>query len=104
MKTLPCPYLSIDIARSKELNTILTQNLAELDKPILIKVMWPKSWALENRKFYLHPQEQNKNESLLQSTSGGALYFKVDDDGYININEIFANEQRASVSALVESV
>jgi hypothetical protein len=90
--------------KQKELNDILTLNLAELNKPILIKVKGPKSWPLENRAFYLDPREQEKNESLLKSTSGGALYFKVDDEGYININEIFANEQRASPEKVIEIV
>jgi hypothetical protein len=101
MQTLPCPNLSIDFIRREELNRILEQNLAELAKPILVRVMEPKSWALENRSFYLDPREQEKNESLLQTTSGGALYFEADDDGYINLNEIFANNHRASLDKVI---
>jgi hypothetical protein len=94
----------LTLAKQQELDVILKANLAELNKPILIKVKGPKSWPLENRGFYLDPVEEEKNQSPLQSTSGGAKYFKIDDEGYININEIYANEQRAAGPEVIEIV
>lgn len=84
-------------AKLGELASILKENLAELNKPIYIKVMEPKTWALQKRKYYLDKNEQERYESLLQETQGGGLFFLADDDGYININDLKADDQKATI-------
>jgi len=80
-----------------QLAAILKDNLAELDKPIYVKVMEPKTWALEKRKYYLDKREQERYENPLEDTQGGGLFFAADDDGYINLNDLKADGQKANM-------
>jgi hypothetical protein len=84
-------------AKLGQLAAILKDNLAELNKPIYVKVMEPKTWALQKRKYYLDKREQERYENLLEDTQGGGLFFAADDDGYINLNDLKADDQKASV-------
>lgn len=90
----------------EQLASILKENLAELNKPIYIKVMEPKTWALQKRAYYLDKREQERYESLIEDTQGGGLLFVADDDGYINLNDCKRDGQKASVNvgALLEAV
>jgi hypothetical protein len=90
-------------AKLGQLAAILKDNLAELNKPIYVKVMEPKTWALQKRKYYLDKNEQERYENPLKDTQGGGLFFAADDDGYINLNDLKADDQKASlVGALPE--
>jgi len=80
-----------------QLAAILKDNLTELNKPIYIKVMEPKTWALEKRKYYLDKREQERYENPLEDTQGGGLFFAADDDGYINLNDLKADGQKANM-------
>ncbi|WP_331979601.1 HNH endonuclease [Ohtaekwangia sp.] len=80
-----------------QLAAILKDNLAELNKPIYVKVMEPKTWALEKRKYYLDKREQERYENPLEDTQGGGLFFAADDDGYINLNDLKADGQKANM-------
>jgi hypothetical protein len=84
-------------AKLGQLAAILKDNLAELNKPIYVKVMEPKTWALEKRKYYLDKTEQERYENPLKDTQGGGLFFAADDDGYINLDDLKADDQKASV-------
>jgi hypothetical protein len=88
----------------EQLASILKENLAELSKPIYIKVMEPKTWALQKRAYYLDKREQERYESLIEDTQGGGLLFVADDDGYINLNDCKRDGQKASAAALLEAV
>lgn len=80
-----------------QLAAILKDNLTELNKPIYVKVMEPKTWALEKRKYYLDKREQERYENPLEDTQGGGLFFAADDDGYINLNDLKADGQKANM-------
>lgn len=84
-------------AKLGQLAAILKDNLAELNKPIYVKVMEPKTWALQKRKYYLDKREQERYENPLKDTQGGGLFFAADDDGYINLNDLKADDQKASL-------